>query len=185
MIDDVIIAPAERYIVEVLYSKSGTYPILHRGEKIGEVVVNKSNKQSQNNLFQTFRDNSQDYSIILDNLSNLISKKADKSLRLNIEMGNMMGGRMPVADHSSMMRTDISNDDAIREHCQMMPEMRGCEEYLDDEHESDGIEWEDEMAMMNTVSTDENIEWQIIDEQTGRNNMDINWSFKKGDLVKN
>lgn len=184
MIDDVIIAPAERYIVEVLYSKSGTYPILHRGEKIGEVVVKKSNKQSQDNTFQTFRDNKQDYSIILNNLSNLISKKADKSLRLNIEMGNMMGGRMPVADHSSMMRTDISNDDAIREHCQMMPEMSGCEEYLDDDHKSDGIEWEDEMAMMNTVSTDENIEWQIIDEQTGIKNMNIDWSFKKGDLVK-
>lgn len=47
-----------------------------------------------------------------------------------------------------------------------------------------GIEWEDEMGMMNSASTSENTTWKIIDEQTGKSNMDIDWSFKKGDLVK-
>ena len=40
------------------------------------------------------------------------------------------------------------------------------------------------MAMMNSMSTDENIEWFIEDEATKKRNGDIDWSFNKGDLVK-
>ena len=47
-----------------------------------------------------------------------------------------------------------------------------------------GIEWEDGMGMMNSASTSENTTWKMIDDQTKKSNMDIDWSFKKGDLVK-
>ena len=52
------------------------------------------------------------------------------------------------------------------------------------EHGEDGIEWEDDMAMMNNMSTDENIEWVIEDTDTGAKNDGIDWSFNAGDLVK-
>jgi hypothetical protein len=44
---------------------------------------------------------------------------------------------------------------------------------------SDGIEWEDSMPMMNKNSTSTDFEWKIIDEDTKNENMDINWQFKK------
>ena len=40
------------------------------------------------------------------------------------------------------------------------------------------------MPMMNKESTSLNYEWKIIDEDTKKENMDINWQFKKGDIVK-
>jgi len=43
----------------------------------------------------------------------------------------------------------------------------------------DGIEWEDTMAMMNSQSTKESVKWILRDEQTGKEGMDIDWSFKK------
>jgi len=43
----------------------------------------------------------------------------------------------------------------------------------------DGIEWEDTMAMMNSNSTNKTIKWILKDEQTGKECMDIDWSFKK------
>jgi FtsP/CotA-like multicopper oxidase with cupredoxin domain len=52
------------------------------------------------------------------------------------------------------------------------------------EHGEDGIEWEDDMTMMNSMSTDKSIEWVIEDRDTGKKNTDIDWSFKTGDLVK-
>ncbi len=48
----------------------------------------------------------------------------------------------------------------------------------------DGIEWEDEMQMMNQMSTSDTVKWKLIDEETSQENMDINWKFKKGEIVK-
>ena len=48
------------------------------------------------------------------------------------------------------------------------------------ENESpDGIEWEDTMAMMNSNSTNKTIKWILKDEETEKEGMDIDWSFKK------
>lgn len=200
-IDDVVIAPAERYVIETLYPQAGTFAINHRGQKIGEVIVTESEKDSSISTFNQLRDNSNNYKIVLDNINNFLSKKPDKSLRFNIEMkggmqGMMMGDNMQNMDHGSMMMDsqkitlmgmEMTKNQAI-EHCKMMPNMAGCEPYLDNknpqDHQNDGIEWEDDMAMMNQMSNDQNLEWQIIDQATGEKNMDIDWSFNQGDLVK-
>ncbi len=58
------------------------------------------------------------------------------------------------------------------------------EDEVDEPHGEDGIEWEDEMAMMNNMSTDETIEWIIEDTDTGARNSDIDWSFEQGEMVK-
>lgn len=178
MVDDVIIAPAERYIVEVLYNESGTYPILHRGKQIGSVVV-KAGDSNETGTFSQLRNNASDYTDIRNNVATLMAQAPDKNLRLTLEMKGMM---------SNMMRGGVqSDDDMMREHCQMMPEMAGCEPYLEEsgEHdEADGIEWEDNMTMMNQMSTDETIEWIIEDTDTKKQNGDIDWSFSTGDLIK-
>lgn len=41
------------------------------------------------------------------------------------------------------------------------------------------IEWEDTMAMMNRNSTNKMVKWILRDDQTGKEGMDINWTFKK------
>lgn len=183
MINNIIIAPAERYVVEVYYKDAGTYAIEHRGKKIGTVVVEPSsqNKLSEFNALKTHED---DYAGIRSNENALLRKVPDKRLRLDVNMmgamGNMMSGGM-------MGGNDDDQDETMREHCKIMPEMAGCEPYLEDseeEHGADGIEWEDDMAMMNDMSTDHMIEWIIEDQDTKKQNGDINWSFKQGVLVK-
>ena len=48
-----------------------------------------------------------------------------------------------------------------------------------------GIEWEDtDMQMMNEMSNAEMVKWRIIDQDTGKKDMDIDWTFKKGEPVK-
>lgn len=48
----------------------------------------------------------------------------------------------------------------------------------------DSIEWEDEMAMMNQMSTTDSVKWKFIDQETGKENMNINWIFEKAKPVK-
>ncbi len=194
LIDDFIIAPSERYIVELLYSESGTYPITHRGKKVGEVIVEASGTD-KSTVFSSFRSNATDYTELRTQMDTLLAQTPDKRLRLDIEMKGMMGGMMMDEMRGSddeetinLMGMEMTNEMAV-EHCQMMPQMAGCEPYLDGtteevEHSEDGIEWEDDMAMMNQMSTDENIEWVIEDQDTGDKNGDIDWSFKQGDMVK-
>ncbi|MCB9815823.1 multicopper oxidase family protein [Candidatus Nomurabacteria bacterium] len=178
MVDDVIIAPAERYVVEVFYKDSGTYAILHRGKKIGTVVVEPSseNKQAQ---FAVLAEHAADYSDIRTNQTALLAKAPDKRLRLDVDLMGQMGDMMS----GGMMD---NNNEALREHCKLMPEMHGCEQFTTENggEPGAGIEWEDDMAMMNRVSTDKNTTWIIEDQDTKKQNEDINWSFKQGDLVK-
>lgn len=192
IIEHQTIGTAERYVIELYYDTPGTYAIDHRGETVGTVTVEASgtNKKEE---FMTLRSNVADYTDIRSDVASLLSKTPDKNLRLDIEMKGMMQNMMEDmggSQGSGMMMGGGGDDDMMREHCKMMPEMSGCEPYLEgaeeeeEEHGEDGIEWEDDMAMMNNMSSDENIEWVIEDTDTGVKNDEIDWSFKTGDLVK-
>lgn len=191
MINDVVIAPSERYALEVFYPQSGTYTITHRGNKIGTVVVEPSGT-NRTTTFETLRDNSADYASLRGDIQSLLARNPDKQLRLDITMKGDMEKMMKEMESGEGMSMSMGGDDeAMRAHCQMMPNMAGCEKYLDatgsetKTEEADGIEWEEgDMAMMNSMSTNENIEWFIEDEATKKRNEDIDWSFKKDDLVK-
>jgi len=49
---------------------------------------------------------------------------------------------------------------------------------------SGGIEWEDDMVMMNAMSNTDSVKWKIKDQDTGEENMNIDWVFKQGKPVK-
>ena len=46
------------------------------------------------------------------------------------------------------------------------------------------IEWEDSIKEFNKINTSDKVDWNIIDTQTGKKNMEIDWNFKKWDIVK-
>jgi FtsP/CotA-like multicopper oxidase with cupredoxin domain len=46
------------------------------------------------------------------------------------------------------------------------------------------IEWTGTMPGMNWASTGREIRWVLRDPATGKENMDIDWSFKRGEIVK-
>ena len=46
------------------------------------------------------------------------------------------------------------------------------------------LEWNDAMPRMNWLSSAEQVHWKIRDDDTGKENMDIGWKFRVGDVVK-
>ncbi|QXD13952.1 multicopper oxidase family protein [Rhodocaloribacter litoris] len=46
------------------------------------------------------------------------------------------------------------------------------------------VEWNDAMPMMNWLSTAHEVTWLLRDAATGRENMDVHWDFRQGDVVK-
>lgn len=174
-VDHLIISPAERYIVDIMSEKSGNFPVQSIGGgktiSLGTLTVMPNTTPSiYKKDFETLKTHD-----ILWNLKNTLSsyqsKTPDKSLKITMTMEGMDGMEW-MGDMGGM---------GWMNHNMWWMGMGGMS--MGDES-PDGIEWEDTMAMMNSNSTNKTIKWILKDEQTGKEGMDIDWSFKKWSLVK-
>jgi suppressor of ftsI len=178
-IDSITIAPSERYIVEVLFDKEGEYKIENSNPisqtTLGMVYVKTENvKDNYVSEFNTLRENT-DIIADIDKFRPYFDKTADKKLRIDIDMSKMMDSMQGMPCHS--MGNGIVMGNCTEEEKQEFLSVNQL-------HEDETIEWEDNMEMMNFMSTTENVQWKLVDESTGKANMDIDWSFKVGDVVK-
>lgn len=158
-VDSVVIAPSERYVVEVQFDKPGEVGIMNvtpkKTTRLGVIQVTKETEaNSFEKQFSTLRENSEVIKDI-DAFRKDFDKKPDKTLNISIGMGGMKP-----EDHMAMMKHSMHGG---------APEK---------------IEWEDTMGDMNAKSSSNEITWKLVDSETGKANMDINWTFKKGDRVK-
>jgi FtsP/CotA-like multicopper oxidase with cupredoxin domain len=180
-VDAVLLAPSERAVVDVFFPEAGKFPLLHKTPDntytLGNLTVATGTlASSYAKEFTTLRTNAETVKEFAA-LAKYRSIPPDKKLRITIDMpgmsgmmqgggGSMMGGKMMGGMHRMP-------DGTMMENSGMM--MGGSDQK---------IEWEDTMSMMNAMSDDNSIKWQLIDEDTGMVNMDINWKWKVGDKVK-
>jgi len=164
-VSSVIIAPAERYIVDVYFDEARTYDITNsiqaidhfRGIFVPEThqlgTVTASGQASEDNAeaFAEARTN-EDTIADIDNFRRYFDKAPDHNLRLTIETKDL---------HPMTMR--MMEVDTL---------------YFPP------IEWNEGMPMMNWLSTGEEARWTLLDEDTGKKSMEINWQWEVGDKVK-
>ncbi|MFA4935642.1 MAG: multicopper oxidase family protein, partial [Candidatus Methanoperedens sp.] len=157
-VDSVILGVSERYIVEVLFDKSGTFRLLNnipvnyttakRTYVLGTVNVSEISSASQKPDFFVLKENTE----VIDSIKpfkKYISAKPDYEIYLSIDI---MG--------------DLAKEIAS------MPK------------EVEPIEWDEneDMAMMNSMSTSENVKWMLKDKATGKENP--NYQMRVGDVKK-
>lgn len=168
--NSVIISPSERAIIEVLFENSGSYALKTKTPDkeytLGKIVVSKEEVElSYSAQFSTLKTN-KDTVQSIEQFRQYFNKTPDKSISLTIDMmGQMMN--MPNMEHGGHMMPDGT----MMAGSMMSPT-------------SDGIEWEDENPSMNTMSDTKNITWKIVDKNTSKENMNIDWNFEVGDKVK-
>lgn len=177
-VDHLIIAPAERYVVDIMSDTTGNFPIESIGGgkviPLGTLAVTPNTTPSiYKKDFETLKTHD-----ILGTLKNTLSsyqsKTPDKSLKITMTMEGMSG----MDGMGNMWGMGGMNHNMGSMGWMGMGGMNMGNE------SPDGIEWEDTMAMMNSQSTKESVKWILRDEQTGKEGMDIDWSFKKWSLVK-
>lgn len=178
-VDEVMIAPGERRVVNVFFEKSGSYELIHTtpGKRyvLEAIAVSGENVPTsyakEFDMLRTDTDMIGEASLLM---GTYLNKTPDKKINLTLDMngagrnmmnnggsGHMGGGHM--MDNGSMM----SGDD------------------MGMGDDGDAIEWEDTMSVMNQQSTAQMMTWKIADDATGKANMDVNdWKFKIGDRVK-
>jgi FtsP/CotA-like multicopper oxidase with cupredoxin domain len=166
--DGVTLGPSERAVIEMLFEKPGSYAIENRTPDKTYTLgnINVSDEPVDASYAAQFEKLSTHHETIasIDPLRQYFGREPDKRLALTIDlMDNMQQMMSGSGEHGSghMMQNG-----------QMMGGSPG------------GIEWEDANQMMNMMSDADTVKWKIVDQDTGKENMDIDWSFKLGEPVK-
>lgn len=169
-VDAVTLGPSERAIVEVLFDRDGAFAIQNKTPDktyaLGTINVDSDpiavSYVSEFNQLRTHDETVQS----INPVRQYFDRAPDKQIKLSLDMGSEMMNMQNMGHGGHMM----SNG-------QMMGgSMMSSEE--------SGIEWEDTNQMMNEMSDPDNIKWKVIDQATGKENMDIDWSFRRDEPVK-
>lgn len=166
-IESVTIGPSERQIVEIWFDKDGEYQIQNKTPDktytLGTIAVQQNPVTTS--YFMVTRTN-QDIIEAINPLRPLFAKTADKDIKLTLEMGS----------------SSTQNNGSMGEHMMHGGGMMQNQEMTMGDVQK--IEWEDDMSMMNAQSSKDTLKWKIVDQATNKENIDLNWQFKKGDVVK-
>ncbi len=160
-VDSLLISPAERLVVEAYFENEGVYTLTHTSPSetvpLATFQVEGKVDVSYRDTFNTARVND---AVIaeFDPLRNYRFAAPDKEMLLTVAIS---GPQIDHSMHVHMQSADQINDLGLP-----------------------NIQWGDPGATDKTNTT-ETIEWQIVDVDTKKVNMDIDdWNFKVGDLVK-
>ncbi|HEV2751906.1 MAG TPA: multicopper oxidase family protein [Gemmatimonadales bacterium] len=166
MVRSVVLAPAERYVVEALFDSSGTYALTNQVQAInhvtgefypevdtlGRITVSATRAAPDyGGAFRTLRRNAA-ISAEIERYRPYFDRPVDHELDLTV---NIQGLPIPLV---TFMTTDTM--------------------YFPP------VEWNDGMPDMNWVATGKETRWIMRDPATGKENMDIAWRFKRHDVVK-
>ncbi len=166
MTPNVTIVPAQRYVIEVQFDKPGTFPILNevqglnnfQGEYFSEV-------DTVGTVTVAPEASGQNYSAAFATL------RANKDVSADIDHYRSYFDKAP--DKQLELTVNI----------QGLPIPLVAFMSIDTMYFSP-VEWNDGMPDMNWISTTKQVKWIMRDVQTGKENEDIDWQFKQGDVVK-
>ncbi|MBI4087428.1 MAG: multicopper oxidase family protein [Candidatus Liptonbacteria bacterium] len=168
--DSVIISPSERAIVEVLFDKSGTFSIQNKTPDQTYTLgsINVSNEPVAISYAKEFGELKTHAATVqsIDKVRSYFDKAPDKQIKLTLDMGGNMMSMRGMGHGNHMMLNGQTMGGSMTS------------------ASPDDIEWDDTDQMMNQMSSVDSIKWKIVDQDTGKENSDINWTFKKDVPVK-
>jgi FtsP/CotA-like multicopper oxidase with cupredoxin domain len=196
-VEDVLLAPSERAIVDVLFDDPGSYVLAHRAPDrsyvLGSIAVRRHRvAESRSAGFDVLRT---DVDLVRERsrLEADRHRAPDKTLACVSLMPLLYGDVTTAADawNCPMHPEVIRSEPGTCPHCGMRLVPGEAAEptvhhhgHGDEHGASDGLEWEDLMPEINRASDAENMSWKLVDRETGAENGRIDWTFAVGDRVK-
>ena len=165
LVDSVMMASAERQIIEVLFDTPGAFTILHttpeKNYSLGTINVKTSSNSSNEFSFYNLKEN-EDVVAGFEPFKKYFLEPPDLEIQLTLK--------------TSMMMEEMELSDKMMEEMEPSDKMMEEMEYT--------IEWEDVMPVMNRMSTSENTKWILRDKYSGKENYDIGYQVNVGDIKK-
>ena len=163
-VESVVIAPAERYILEARFPESGEVAVTNRVQALNHIygsfapevdtlgwvqVSQEPVAPDHRQVFERLRVN-HDVVAEIDPYRSEFGRPVDHELEIGLRLQNL-----PPPTFLSMNTSYFPP-----------------------------VEWNDGMPVMNWLTTGHEVEWVLLDPATGRENMDIDWRFTQGEVVK-
>lgn len=164
-VESVAIAPAERYVVEVLFETPGEVAVTNRVRAIdhlngrffpeidtlGMVAVSAGDIQNRAAAFRQLRVHD-DVSAEIDGYRSHFDRPPDRELVLTMEADSLP---FPLGMLLRLERAYFNP-----------------------------VEWSGTMPVMNWATTARQVRWILRDPATGKENQEIDWRFRQGDVLK-
>jgi FtsP/CotA-like multicopper oxidase with cupredoxin domain len=165
-VESVVIAPAERYIVEVRFDRAGEVALVNRVRGLDHLYGRFFDETDTLGLVQvTRRQLEPDFSRSFDSLS------LDTAAAAELERFRRDAAGAPEKRLMLTLET------------QGLPPVTRRLMQLDSIYFAP-VEWSGTMPMMNWASTGRQVHWVLRDLDSGRENMDIDWHFKRGRPIR-
>lgn len=188
-VDRILLGPAERAIVEVLFDRLGAVTLINdtpqRAYTLGTVDVAPSPAKpagitTARRSFDSLRDDAR----VADDMQSVLNRASAApaiELELVIDMPGLLtaarsGGTSSASDVGARGTPTVAHEGAASGHAG-----ETASDAAGDDHR---IEWEDDMLAANRQSTAAETRWVIRDIATGAENGAIAYSFRVGDVVK-
>ena len=163
LVESVVIAPAERYAIDVSFPKPGRYPLVNRVRAI-------------DHLYGRFFDSVDTLGIVsvspgdpgAEPIRDAAAGRDAAGIRAMVQ-ANL--GKPP--QHTLELSARFTGLPFVSEQLMRLDSI-----YFNP------VEWEGTMPGMNQATTGAQAHWVLRDPATGAENMDIRWSFRQGDLVR-
>jgi FtsP/CotA-like multicopper oxidase with cupredoxin domain len=207
-VDEVLLAPSERAIVDVFYARPGTFALEHRtpghAYVLGAVTVSDPVPSAATRRsvvqFETLRTASElteerdrievdrgrppDKTLAFESLMPLLyahpgTTTGTWTCPMHPDVLTVAPGTCPIC---GMKLIPVAASTATSDD---HGHGHGHGDGHGDGHEApDGLEWEDLMPEINRASDAANMTWKLVDRDTGDENGHIDWAFRVGDRVK-
>jgi suppressor of ftsI len=165
-VENVAIAPAERYVVEARFDRAGTVPLLHRAHGIDTIYGNYVVEEDTLGIARVSSDR-----VAEDLAAGFETLRASPDVRAEIDAVRTRLDDSP--ERTLLLTVDV---DALP--FPLGPILAQDRAYFPP------LEWAGTMPEMNWVTTPRTVRWALEDPATGRRDREIDWRFRRGDLVR-
>ena len=165
-VESVVIGPAERYVVHVRFDRPGDVALVNRVRGLDHLygrffseedtlgVVHVSANAGRSNSSASFE-----------------TLRSDTAVRANIARYRSDFARPP--DKALVLTMEAKDLPFFTRQIMQLDSIFFTP-----------VEWSGTMPGMNWAATGDQVRWILRDPATGKENMDIDWSFRRGDVVK-
>lgn len=161
-VPSVVIGPSERYIVETEFARTGSIALVNRVQALDHMIGVYAAEMDTLAVVEV------SVAGIARNTRTFATLRRNADVRASIDPFRREFARAPDRELVVTLRTQ-----------QLPPSIANMLIGV-----NAALEWNDGMPMMNWLTTSREVSWILRDPATGKENMDIDWRFRRGEVIK-